>query len=136
MGPLREMPKPFNTMVEVAACTGKNLYLRLPALVDTGQNVREGIILSSEFCKELGLMSKLMPNSSVPLSYNVPSSKIKVLERLREGVCKIRLAPNFRFNHQWLRISVTQSTLDWLFLKVQMSSLIRVRWSCVSQIFR
>ena len=97
MGPATETPRPFNTLVEVAACNGKNLYLRLPALLDTGQNVREGVIFSKDFCEQLGLLSEIVRHTSVPLKCAVPKSKVKVLGRLRRGVCKLRfpIGPEF-----------------------------------------
>ena len=97
VGPATETPRPFNTLVEVAACHGKNSYVRLPALLDTGQNVREGVIFSKEFCEQLGLLSAVIRNSSVPLKCAVPKSKVKVLGRLRKGACKLRfpIGPEF-----------------------------------------
>ena len=97
MGPATETPRPFNTLVEVAACHGKNSYFRLPALLDTGQNVREGVIFSKDFCEQLGLLSAVVQNSSVPLKCAVPKSKVKVLGRLRKGACKLRfpIGPEF-----------------------------------------
>ena len=88
VGPATETPRPFNTLVEVAACHGKNSYFRLPALLDTGQNVREGVIFSKDFCEQLGLLSAVVQNSSVPLKCAVPKSKVKVLGRLRKGALR------------------------------------------------
>ena len=97
VGPATETPRPFNTLVEVAACHGKNSYFGLPALLDTGQNVREGVIFSKDFCEQLGLLSAVVQNSSVPLKCAVPKSKVKVLGRLRKGACKLRfpIGPEF-----------------------------------------
>ena len=53
--------------------------------------------MSCNFCEKLGLASELVPNSGIPLNCANPGSKIRVLWRLREGVCRIRfsLGPNF-----------------------------------------
>ena len=53
--------------------------------------------MSCNFCVKLGLASELVPNSGIPLNCANPGSKIRVLGRLREGVCRIRfsLGPNF-----------------------------------------
>ena len=74
--PKRETPRLFNTTLEVSAHNGKNLVLCIPVLIDTGQNIKEGILLSRDFCSKLRLISEFIPNSSVPLNCANPGSKI------------------------------------------------------------
>ena len=59
--PKRETPRLFNMTAEVSAHNSKNLVLRIPALIDIGQNIKEGILLSRDFCSKLRLISEFIP---------------------------------------------------------------------------
>ena len=66
--PYRETQRLFNGTVEVSAHKGKNVALQIPALIDTGQNIKEGILISRDFCTKLGLILEVVPNSGILLS--------------------------------------------------------------------
>ena len=85
----RETPKPFNTTFEVSANNGKNLVSYIAALIDTGQNIKEGILLKKDFCGKLGLQHELIPNLGALLACANPGSKINIFLRLRKGVFKL-----------------------------------------------
>ena len=85
-GCVTRMLAPFKVTIEVFSHNGGKQARRIPALVDTGQNVKEGVILSMAFCTEIGLASEILPNSGVAVSCADRRAKLKVVGRLASGV--------------------------------------------------
>ena len=87
--PCREMPRLFNTTVEVSVHIGKKLAFQMPTLIDTRQNNKERILPSRDFCAKLGLISELIMNFGILMNCTNPCCKIQVLGRLKKGVCRL-----------------------------------------------
>ena len=95
--PSAEIPPPFNVPAEVSTLTGERYQLRVNVLIDSGQNVREGVVFSRRFCEQLGLLEHVSPNSAVPLMCANPAAKIAILGRLQRGVVGIRFGNGPRY---------------------------------------
>ena len=67
-GSVKRTPAPFKVTIEVFSHNGGKQACRIPALVDTGQNIMEGVILSMAFCREIGLASEILSNSGANIS--------------------------------------------------------------------
>ena len=67
-GCVTRMLAPFKVTIEVFSHNGGKQACQIPALVDTGQNVKEDVILSMALCTEIGLASEILPNSSVAVN--------------------------------------------------------------------
>ena len=88
--PRRGTPKPFNATIEIYSHNGRKQARQISALGDTGQNVREGVIISKALCTKLGLASEILPNTGIPLGCANPGTKLKVAGRLARGAFRLK----------------------------------------------